>query len=63
MQLLAIKAICFHIIIHKFGRYANTLQNEPILSKQKFKIVKITQIIDLVFFGHRIQEQLLLYRR
>ena len=48
----------FHIILQKWDRYLRYLQNEPIIAKQKLKIVKISQIIDMGFFGHRIQEQL-----
>ena len=57
-MILVTKTKCFHIIIHKYGRYLNYLQNEPFLSKQKFEILKISQIIDLKFFTHCIQGQL-----
>ena len=37
------------IILYKTNPLLNSLQNEPIISKQKLKIVKISQIIDMGF--------------
>ena len=41
----------------------NSLQNEPFMSKQKLKIVKISHIIYMGFYGHCLKCKPYLYIR